>query len=53
MNELVDDDLLKYEDIKAEIKSRFAITNSFSKDPQVAFIHNATVLEINCTNCKT
>lgn len=42
MNELVDDDLLKYEDIKAEIKSRdLQITNSFSKDPQVAFIHNA------------
>ena len=42
MNELVDGDLLKYEDIKAEIKSRdLQITNSFSKDPQVAFIHNA------------
>ena len=42
MNALVNDHLLNYEEIKAEIKSRdLQIKNAFSKDPQIAFIHNA------------
>lgn len=42
MNALVNDHLLNYDEIKAEIKSRdLQITNAFSKDPQIAFIHNA------------
>lgn len=42
MNDLSGDDLIKYEDIKAEIKARdLQINNKFSKDPQIAFINNA------------
>lgn len=42
MNQLTNEDLLDYQHIKAQIKSRdLQINNKFTKDPQVAFIHNA------------
>ena len=42
MNQLTNEDLLDYQHIKAQIKSRdLEINNKFTKDPQVAFIHNA------------
>lgn len=42
MNQLTNEALLDYQHIKAQIKSRdLQINNKFTKDPQVAFIHNA------------
>ena len=42
MNKLTKEDLLNYQHIKAEIKSRdLQINNKFTKDAQVSFIHNA------------
>ena len=45
MNDLAGNDLLNYETIKHEIKARdLQIDNPFTKDAQVAFINNASIL---------
>lgn len=42
MNQLTDENLLDYHHIKAELESRdLQINNKFTKDAQVAFMHNA------------